>query len=86
MNIKLQSWHQKKLTTDVTFENKGDFNKHIMQDYLQILLDSEIPISFYGEIFKVQEAKYLLKVIMRKLDIQEAAVIQEVPTKNFTIF
>ena len=49
------------------FENKGDFNKHIMQDYLQILLDSEIPISFYGEIFKVQEAKYLLKVITLSL-------------------
>ena len=28
-----------------------------MEKYLQILLDSEIPISFFDEIFEVQEAK-----------------------------
>ena len=36
----------------------------VMQDYLQILLDSEIPISFYGEIFEVKEAKYLMFYIL----------------------
>ena len=49
-----------------------------MEKYLQILLDSEIPICFFDEIFEVQEAKYLLMVILRKMDIQGADVINEV--------
>ena len=51
-----------------------------MKEYLKMLMECTIPISFYGEIFEGQEAKVLLKVLLRKLEILELEyeVIKEV--------